>query len=288
MSTRTIALSCALFVVPSGEPLGSHIVAIPSNENGGIATQVAAAPAVPPPAAPSTASAEDSDVTRVVASVKKAIGDYAAVEKAGPYRFRFAVSAGGKLASTRSVVWDPARGLARVDLTTKIGAVACAFEPNGVRNTSKSGERTLEGKDAEGVHSQVRKAFRGDWNYLTLAHRLSDPTLVVELEGEVVEDGATLDRLKITYTDSVQGFQGDTYGLLVDRKTGLPTALFVKWRSMKADQEPLRFDYVTWTEIGAIRLPAKLTGVGNPQELAFEAFESGITLAADEFLGVEE
>lgn len=230
---------------------------------------------------------EAADAAVVVAAVKKAIGDHDALRAEEPFRFRFTVSAGGAVATERRTTWSPARGLARVELATKAGRVVAAFETGGSRFAVENDGARLEGADAEKVLAQVKKAFRGDWNYLTLAHRLADPALTVTREPDAVEDGKTYARLAIAYDSSNPAFAGDRYGLLVDLETGLPRALFVKWKSMKLDQAPLRFDYTEWTTAGSVKLPRVLTGVGNPQVLTFDGLETKVVTSPTEFLGLE-
>lgn len=243
----------------------------------------------PESAKPETVSRDEStpDASAVISAVAKAIGDHAALAEFEPLRFRFTVAAQGRVAAERKVLWSPKRGQARVELETKSGRVVGAFEIDGAKSVIENGGNRLSGAEAEKIAAQLKKTFRGDWNYFTLAHRLSDPSLVVTREADEVEGGKTYVRLAIEYAPSSVAFAGDRYGLLVDLETGLPHALFVKWKSMKADQAPLRFDYSDWYTFGAIKLPRSLTGNGNPQTLTFDGLETKVEATPADFLGLE-
>ncbi len=224
----------------------------------------------------------------ILERLQKAIGDSAALAKVARIEFHLVIGAGDKVSAERKERVDLEHSLARVDLPVKTGDVACAISTTSDAFRVQQGGTAVEGKDAAAIHKRVVDTFRSDWNYLTLPQRLTEKSFSVKLDGEIEIEKKMCDRLAITTQEDPKAPPGDRYWLLVDRESGMPRSLLVKWRTMDAKQKPLRFDYAEWTTLSGVKLPARLNGVGNPQVLKFKDLRVPAEFEGTVFLGVEK
>lgn len=194
-------------------------------------------------------------------------------------------------AGRRAHWWDRYTGRHRVEGKTKEGQAYVVLENINTRQ----GTAYLDGKRQEGEEAgKLLVLAYGTWvndtYWLLMPYKLRDPGVHLALDGEETIDGATYDKLALTF-GPVGLTPGDRYWAYVNRKTGLMDRWAFLLEDAKPGDAPSMWAWQGWQKYGGILLAPHRVQVGGDRTLelgeisaapiADVAFESPAPVAAN-------
>lgn len=197
-------------------------------------------------------AASDPKAMALAQQVLEALGGRQAWNATHYLRFDFAVDRGGKTVVRRSHTWDKYSGRYRLEGKNKEGKAFLVLMNLG----SKEGSAWLEGaaQTGEDLKRMLENAY-GTWvndtYWLLMPYKLEDPGVTLTLDGGEKGEGATWDKLLLTF-DNVGLTPKDKYWAFVNRDTRLVD----RWEFVLMGEKvpPSRFDWKGWKTYGRIKL----------------------------------
>ncbi|MEM6794202.1 MAG: DUF6503 family protein [Acidobacteriota bacterium] len=156
--------------------------------------------------------------------------------------------------------WDRHTGRHRMEGTTREGQEYVVL--HDVENAGEGGGSAwLDGEALEGdrLADWVKNAYRAwinDTYWLTMPYKLLDPGVNLSYDGEETLDGATYDKLKLTF-EGVGLTPGDTYWAYIDRESGLMGRWAYSLQGWDAETPPTEWRWLDWARYGEIQLASK-------------------------------
>lgn len=203
---------------------------------------------------PNTQAQSDDKAIAIAERVMEALGGEQAWKATRTIRFTFA--------NARTHYWDKHAGRERLEGTTKEGETYCVL----LDLDTKAGDVYLNGKPAAGEEKKKwlergYAAWVNDTYWLVMPYKLHDPGVTLIYDGEESLDGATYDKLKLTF-ENVGLTPGDTYWAYINRDTGLMDRWAYILESYEPDAPATHWVWYDWQEYGDIMLAS---GRRNPE-----------------------
>lgn len=187
------------------------------------------------------ADASDPRAIAVADQVMKALGGRERWDALPALRWSFGNSVNDTVRSTRRHAWDRRTGQHRVEGVTRTGTKFCFVHTVG---DTTHGLAWMDGQSIQGdsLHKLIVRAealWVNDTYWLLMPYKLRDPGVTLKLDGEAVENGATYDKLALSFA-GVGLTPGDHYWVWVNRANHR----IERWDMVLQGQQP---PPVSWT-----------------------------------------
>ena len=167
-------------------------------------------------------------------------------------RFDFAVEHGGRTIVNRAHTWDKWTGRYRLEAKTKSGDPYVALlNVNTKEGTVFLKGRKLEGPEARKYLDEAYGIWVNDTYWLIMPYKMRDPGVILRMDGEAKEGGATYDRVSLTF-EGVGLTPKDHYTAFINRSTHLMD----RWEFVLQGEKPppVPFDWRNWRRYGKVML----------------------------------
>ncbi len=153
--------------------------------------------------------------------------------------------------------WDRHQGMHRLEGKTREGVAYVVVHSLDTRE----GKVWLDGKLQEGEEKakwleQAYGAWVNDAYWLVMPYKLLDPGVNLEYDGSEELDGATFDKLKLTF-NGVGLTPGDTYWAYINRESGLMERWAYFLQDWEDDREATHWQWLDWQRHGQVMLSSK-------------------------------
>ncbi len=162
--------------------------------------------------------------------------------------------------------WDRYTGRHRLEGKSREGDSYVVLHNINTRQGSVvvNGE-TVEGEDKAQWLERAYGAWINDTYWLIMPYKLLDPGVNLAYDGEEAIDGATFDKLKLTF-NQVGLTPGDTYWAYINRETGLMERWAYSLEGWEDDREPTIWQWLDWQRHGNIMLSSKRVNISDDSE----------------------
>lgn len=162
--------------------------------------------------------------------------------------------------------WDRATGHHRMEGKTRDGDEYVVVHNLNTRegHVWLNGEK-LSGDDHKKWLEQAYGGWINDTYWLLMPYKLRDPGVTLTHDGTEELDGATYDKLKLTF-DNVGLTPGDTYWAYVNRETGLMDRWAYSLQSHEEGKAATHWKWLDWQEYGGVKLASKRVNPENGRE----------------------
>ena len=204
---------------------------------------------------PAASRAESSDpaAIRIADQVMAALGGQAKWDALPGIRWSFGSEVGDTVRSLRRHAWDKHRGLHRVEGTNRRDQEYCLIHAlDGSMGKAWVAGQAIEGDSLAKLMESARALWTNDTYWMLMPYKLRDPGVTLAHEGTVEEDGATYDKIALSF-DQVGLTPGDRYWVFVNQANHR----IEKWEYLLQGREPppsVR-TWEDWEEHGGLWFP---------------------------------
>ncbi len=150
--------------------------------------------------------------------------------------------------------WDRHTGRHRVEGKSREGESYVVLHDVNTRE----GKVWIDGEEVDGDAKaewleRAYGAYINDTYWLVMPYKLLDPGVNLAYDGSEEIEGATFDKLKLTFND-VGLTPGDTYWAYVNRDTGLMECWSYFLQNWEEGREPTHWKWLDWGRYGRIML----------------------------------
>ena len=197
---------------------------------------------------PVTALAEERDpkAVELAHGVLEAMGGQQAWDETRFIRFNFF--------GFRLHHWDRHTGRHRLEGKDREGnSYVVLHNVNTREGTVTLGGEETGGEDKAQWLERAYGAWINDTYWLVMPYKLLDPGVNLAYDGSETVDGATFDKLKLTF-EGVGLTPGDTYWAYVNRDSGLMERWAYFLESWEEGREPTHWQWLDWERHGKVML----------------------------------
>ncbi len=162
--------------------------------------------------------------------------------------------------------WDRHTGRHRLEGKSRDGTEYVVLHNVHTREGSAVvGGETLDGEQLAEWLERAYGAWINDTYWLVMPYKMTDPGVHLAFDGEEEIDGATFDKVKLTF-DGVGLTPGDTYWAYVNRESGLMERWAYVLQDWEEGREPTHWRWLDWGRYGRILLSPRRVKVDDGDE----------------------